>query len=145
MFLDLLVSRKSWWLSDRNIYIYTVYAGRPDVGPLLFTVPVRVHLKASSGPTRVSHYENRHFRGKMWRRGKAKMSQIAHPIGQELCFVETQTWICARACWAQTHFDRVLPLQNRVLVGSHCAGILHMYQFENICVFIQKCLLSAFC
>ena len=50
-----------------------------------------VHLKAGSGPTRVSHYKKAVQRKSVATAKQAKMSQIAHPMGQELCFVETQT------------------------------------------------------
>ena len=41
---------------------------------------------------------------------KGKKSQIAHPMGQELSFVETHTWISARDSRARFQSDGVLPL-----------------------------------
>ena len=68
-------------------YLYIYLCRTVGLGTAFFQKTGRfgVHLRAGSGPTCVSHYKNRHFRGQMWQQ------QEAHPTGQELSFVETRT------------------------------------------------------
>ena len=74
-----------------NIYIYM-----PDGavwGPRFFqrTGRLGVHLRAGSGPMHVSHYKIGISEEKCGSSKRGKKSQIAHPMGQELRFVETHT------------------------------------------------------
>ena len=70
-----------------------------------------VHLKAGSGTTRVRNIKIGISEEKCGRSKNGQKSQVAPPMGQEVCFVETHTWICARENWARSLFGRVLPLQ----------------------------------
>ena len=105
---------------------------------------VRGPPKRRFGDRAFSSYKNRHFRGKVWQQQKKAKSHKLPPLSQELCFVETHTWICARGTCCETSLTGCCPYKNRFVWGSHCARVVRMYQFENICV-CKKCLLSAFC
>ena len=53
-------------------------------------------------------------------------------MGQELCFVETNPWTGQGLVEREPSLTGCCPYKSRVFWGSHCAGILRMYQCENI-------------
>ena len=67
------------------IYIYIYICRTAGCGTTFFqkTGRFRVHLRAGSGPTRVSHYKNRDFRGTVWRpRKRPKTHKLHTPWGK---------------------------------------------------------------
>ena len=124
-------------LTSQHIYIYThMQDGCQGDHVSSKNGAVRGPPKSRFGDRAFSHYKNRNLRGKVWQQQKRPKVTNCPPPSQELCFVETHTWICVHgALGRETSLTGCCLYTNRVFWGSHCARVVRMYQFEIfVCV-----------
>ena len=131
------ISLKKWRAKiGQYIYIYIICMCRTvGSGTAVFekTGRFEVHLRAGSGPTRVSHYKTRRFRGSVWQQQKRPKITNCLPHGAR-ALLETHTWISARDCWARSQSDGVLPFKDSVFEVTLCRGFAHIPVWKYLCV-----------
>ena len=116
-------------------------------GTALFRKPGRfgVHLKAGLGPTRVSHYENRHLRGKVWRLRNLKGQNVTScpPHGARALFCRnTNLNLCTGLLGANPLWQGVALVKIGFLGGRIVQGFCACTNLK-ISVY-RKCLLLHF-